>query len=298
MISNNNSLRKKFFVIITAYIIVFLITFTVIFFMFQKSSFYFFIISIIAIFFLNLLLVLFIYLFISKDIFKPIKYLINKVKNITDQDDFSIKLNINKNNEIGELTYEFNSILKQLDFSRKKFSGSLSELSEIDWLTNVGNKQGFDKKIIEELNRASRLIIPFSLMIVNIDNFKHYVDKYGLQKGDQCLIFVAKAIRETFKRAGDYIARFGGEKFAVILPNTDTKGALIVSEKLQRKVYELNLSGDTSNVPPERITISIGVCSTISKINSSHKELIQNAEEALSDAKNDGKNRIRIVKID
>jgi len=246
---------------------------------------------------MNLLLVSFIYLFFSKDIFKPIKHLINQVKNITDQDDFTIKLNINRKDEIGELVYEFNSILKQLDFSRKKFSGSLSELSEIDWLTNVGNKQGFDKKIIEELNRASRLIIPFSLMIVDIDNFKHYIEKYGLQKADQCLIFVSKAIRETFKRAGDYIARYGGEKFAVILPNTDTKGALIVSEKLQRKVYELNLSGETFTVS-DRITISIGVCSTISKINSSHKELIQNAEEALTEAKNNGKNRIRIVKLD
>ncbi|MBN2545491.1 MAG: GGDEF domain-containing protein [Spirochaetes bacterium] len=297
MIKSSNSLRRKFLLIIFLYIIVFFIAVTVMFFLSQKSNLNSFIIFIIYIFILNVSLVAVIYLFISIHILKPIKHLINDVKNITDQDDFSIKLDVNRKDEIGELKYEFSSILKQLDFSRKKFSGALSELSEIDWLTNVGNKQGFDKKIIEELNRASRLRIPFSLMLIDIDNFKYFIDKYGLQKGDQCLIFISKAIRETFKRAGDYIARYGGEKFAVILPNTDTKGALIVAEKLQRKVYELNLSGETLTVS-ERITISIGVSSTISKINSSQKELIQNAEEALMDAKNDGKNRIRLVKID
>ena len=100
----------------------------------------------------------------------------------------------------------------------------LLELSTIDALTGIANRRKFDEVLPEEWRRASRTGSPFSLMMIDIDNFKGYNDGFGHARGDECLQIVSKALRDSARRAGDLAARYGGEEFVLVLPNTDVCG--------------------------------------------------------------------------
>lgn len=225
---------------------------------------------------------------IMKNIIVPIEKLLEKTKAITLEEDLSKELEINTNYEIGELTYQFNRVLKQAEICKKRLDYSKSDFSLTDWLTNLGNKTGFEKKLKEELNRAKRAGYIFTILFIEIDDFNSYIDKNGQKAGDTAITTLAKEMRETFKRAGDYSSRYGSAKFAVILTYTDTRGALTVSEKLQRKILE-RINSD--KVIP--FTISIGIYSITAQRDLSYEFIIQNALKILQTAKENGKGSIK-----
>lgn len=159
-----------------------------------------------------------------------------------------------------------------------------------DGLTGIPNRRYFDETLDKELFRLKRTGSPLALIMIDIDHFKKYNDRYGHVAGDECLKLVAEAIRSNIGRAPDFAARYGGEEFAVVMPDTDIKGAAFVAERLRHSVEDLLIQHEDSDTAPH-VTISLGVASVYPETTGSPGILIKLADEALYEAKNSGRNR-------
>ena len=176
---------------------------------------------------------------------------------------------------------------------RKRFE----ELSIIDELTKAYNRRYFNKVYKDELNRARREGNGFSLMIMDIDNFKLYNDHYGHDEGDEALKALSREIQKCMKRSNEFFFRLGGEEFGVVFNATSKEDALGYSEKICRSVERLNIVHKL-NQPYEKLTISIGVCYIDSKGSFNAKDIYRKADRALYLAKDNGRNRVEIFDID
>lgn len=165
----------------------------------------------------------------------------------------------------------------------------LQLLIGIDSLTQVANRRRFDEYLHQEWLRLAREQLPLALIFCDIDYFKRYNDTYGHQAGDQCLQQVAQAMHNSVKRSTDLVARYGGEEFAAILPNTNLKGALIVAQEIQKSVQRLQIP-HLNAINNEWITVSIGIASVIPRLEDSPGSLIASADQALYQAKFNGRN--------
>ena len=163
-----------------------------------------------------------------------------------------------------------------------------------DALTKLANRRWFNTTIDRETRRARRNGDPLSLLMIDVDFFKQYNDRYGHIKGDVCLKKIGAVLRETFRRAEDLPCRYGGEEFAVILPGVAAEEALALAERLRRKVEKLSMPHDASSVAPV-VTISAGVA-TEQNTSYTTDHLIDNADQALYKAKSDGRNRVVLGK--
>jgi diguanylate cyclase (GGDEF)-like protein len=172
----------------------------------------------------------------------------------------------------------------------------LQKLAIIDSLTQVANRRWFDEYLAQEWRRMTREKQPLSLILCDIDFFKHYNDTYGHQAGDECLIRVAKAIAAAVKRPGDLVARYGGEEFAVILPNTPPQGGARVAEEIQAIVKQMQLPHPDSQVS-QYITLSLGIAGTIPTLDINANILVTAADRALYRAKKEGRDRLMLEKI-
>ncbi len=169
-------------------------------------------------------------------------------------------------------------------------AGQLRASSYQDALTGLGNRRKFDESIREEFNRAQRNQSALSLIMIDIDHFKHYNDLYGHQIGDHCLGRVATIIRETLRQSGDSACRYGGEEFAILLPGTGEAGACLVAERLRMMVEAQFIRHETAAVT-KKLTISLGVASMSKPAEQDSQTLIHAADMALYHAKSDGRNR-------
>lgn len=165
----------------------------------------------------------------------------------------------------------------------------LEKISMVDGLTNISNRRYFDSFLQKIWGINMREKLPIALIMIDIDNFKIYNDTYGHLAGDECLKGVASEINNTVKREGDFVARFGGEEFAVLLANTNKSGAMILAEKIRQRIEKLVIEyeGHLTSV-----TVSLGVASMITTENMSPEDLISAADCALYKAKRDGRNRV------
>lgn len=173
----------------------------------------------------------------------------------------------------------------------------LEEVSETDALTMLPNRRALEKFFVTELSRCKRDRTPIAVMILDLDFFKNYNDLYGHLLGDACLQAVAKAIHEAIRRPGDSVARFGGEEFVVILPNTDIAGARRVADNIQKAVSDLTIQHEGN--PHGRVTASIGIAGmspthSDSNLASARDILLQAADKALYRAKAAGRNVIEV----
>jgi diguanylate cyclase (GGDEF)-like protein/PAS domain S-box-containing protein len=168
-------------------------------------------------------------------------------------------------------------------------NATLQSLAATDGLTGLANRRSFDIAIERESRRAARAGEPLSLLLIDIDQFKKYNDRYGHQAGDECLRVVAHAILQTFRRPGDLAARYGGEEFAVILPHTDEAGAAAVAETLRDAIERLALTHQENGGGV--VTISVGVASREHLREPGGSELLAMADKALYAAKERGRNR-------
>lgn len=174
---------------------------------------------------------------------------------------------------------------------RKKAEEQLKLIASMDGLTGIANRRHFDNTLDLEWRRAMRSAKPLSLIIIDVDYFKNYNDVHGHQSGDSCLQKIAHTIRDSLRRAGNFVARYGGEEFMVILPETDTEGAYLFAESLREKIENLNIEHKDSKAG-KNITISLGVSTSIPKKDSAQDELISLADKALYKAKQGGRNRV------
>ena len=157
-----------------------------------------------------------------------------------------------------------------------------------DQLTGIPNRRSFDNRLDLEWNRAKREKIPITILMMDIDKFKNYNDTFGHQQGDAALQTTANTIRQLMKRSIDFCARWGGEEFAVLLPDTDSIGAAVVAESIRRDIEKTVIP--CSDIKGERVTVSIGVCTLTPAPESAVSRFISIADTALYQAKEKGRN--------
>jgi diguanylate cyclase (GGDEF)-like protein len=168
---------------------------------------------------------------------------------------------------------------------------SIVELAILDSLTGVANRRHFDAVLQTEWRRATRNHTQFSLMMIDVDDFKSYNDHYGHSAGDHVLHHVAQALRGSLQRAGDFIARYGGEEFVVLVPAADLSGASQHAEILRRRVEQLAIPHERAAAAPV-VTISIGVATAFADNESGPASLLIAADQQLYEAKRCGRNRV------
>lgn len=159
-------------------------------------------------------------------------------------------------------------------------------LSITDGLTGTWNHRYFKMQIERELERSARFRRPFSLLMLDIDDFKVVNDNYGHQRGNAVLVELVSRIRFTIREI-DVLARWGGEEFVVILPETDASGGVLTAEKIRSVVAEKPFEGS----PDLKITVTVGVA-CYWQHGSDEESLVQAADTALLDGKAEGKNRV------
>ncbi len=167
----------------------------------------------------------------------------------------------------------------------------LESLTMTDGMTGIGNRRRFDQHLDEEWRRCSRMHIPLSAIMMDIDNFKAFNDNYGHNAGDDCIRNIAQTLATVPTRAGDLVTRYGGEEFACLLPGTDAEGALKIADRLLGAVNELAIPHAWSNVAGS-VSISAGVGTMIPTHDGDSERLIKMADEMLYEAKNAGRNRV------
>ena len=169
----------------------------------------------------------------------------------------------------------------------------LTELSYIDSVTSIYNRRFFDNSLEREWKKAKRTKSPLSLILYDIDHFKQFNDTYGHQSGDECLFEIAMTARNVLTSSADVISRYGGEEFAIILPDTDSGRARKVAEDIRQAIEKLGIP-HKANSTGLFVTISLGVATLNSENPISTQDLILEADCALYKAKQDNRNCVEV----
>ena len=167
----------------------------------------------------------------------------------------------------------------------KDKAGEFEQLSVTDPLTGLLNRRYLEKRLVEEIQRSKRHRFPMSLLMVDVDEFKSYNDMFGHPAGDVALKIVANGLQDIL-RGDDVAARYGGEEFAVLLPQTTSMEAAAIAERLRQRI-------EHTEFPKRRVTISIGIAACSNEIETP-TDIVSAADHALYEAKNHGRNRVRI----
>lgn len=167
----------------------------------------------------------------------------------------------------------------------KDKAGEFEQLSVTDPLTGLLNRRYLEKRLIEEIQRSKRHRFPMSLMMLDVDQFKSYNDMFGHPAGDTALKIVASILQDIL-RGDDVAARYGGEEFAILLPQTTSTEAAAIAERLRQRI-------EHTEFPKRKVTVSIGIASCSNEIDTP-EDLIGAADHALYEAKNHGRNNVRI----
>ncbi len=183
--------------------------------------------------------------------------------------------------------------------SRKRFleASLLREMVARDGLTGIQNRRMFDHHIQRAWQQAVREEERVAVLLVDIDCFKDYNDRYGHQAGDECLRAVAVSLSQCARRPMDFVARYGGEEFAVVLYEASREYVAEVLTRIQRSIAELNIPHEASRVA-SRLTVSIGAAFILPSSTRTYEGLIQLADEALYSVKEQGRNRVVVMEAE
>ena len=179
---------------------------------------------------------------------------------------------------------------KRLELALRELNRQLEEQSLTDELTQLANRRRFNQVFRTEWNRASRTESPISVLAIDIDCFKQFNDTYGHAEGDVCLRSVAEAIECSLRRAGDLVARVGGEEFMAVLPDTNAEQAFAVASLVGKNIRDLGIQHSTS-VVCDTVTASIGIATIVPNLQVEQSELLETADKALYEAKQSGRDR-------
>ena len=169
-------------------------------------------------------------------------------------------------------------------------SDLLRKLAFLDGLTGVFNRRYFDQQLLVEWARSSRSCAPLSVIMIDVDHFKAFNDRYGHQAGDDCLRQIAGALKSYLKRPADLVARYGGEEFACILPDTAFEDALVLAGEMERKVRGEHIPHEASSLGGV-VTISLGLATRTVDSNGDAQALLGLADAQLYSAKKSGRGR-------
>jgi diguanylate cyclase (GGDEF)-like protein len=209
--------------------------------------------------------------------------------------------------EIGALVASLNDMRVRLSASHRELEHKVAErtreleeanlrleaLSTTDGLTGIANRRRFDEVLKDEGNRALRLLQPLALLMLDIDLFKNYNDRYGHQAGDECLRSVGRILEANSRRSSDLAARYGGEEFVLLASHTDTERAMHLANVVRESIESLELTH--ADAPHGKVTVSIGVAVMLPESGRPPELLITKADEALYCAKNAGRNRVMLA---
>ncbi|MDH4227833.1 MAG: diguanylate cyclase [Deltaproteobacteria bacterium] len=199
----------------------------------------------------------------------------------------SLKKEIDRRNEQADE-------LLRIGIELSEANEKLKHLSLLDGLTGISNRRGFDEAIEVLFAHSIRAKKPISMILIDIDYFKLYNDTHGHLAGDDCLRMVAKTIRATVRRKSDMVARYGGEEFVVVMPDTGVDNATSAAEDIRAAVEGKKLPHGSSRAS-DYVTISSGVASILPAPKDSADALFALADEALYDAKHNGRNRVETI---
>lgn len=185
---------------------------------------------------------------------------------------------------------QYNEKLATLNHELLQANRKLETMSYIDGLTQISNRRRFDMVLSMEWQRCERNRHPLTLIMIDIDYFKLYNDRYGHLAGDDCLKKVARTLSQASGRAADFAARYGGEEFAVILPDTDEKGGQAVAEKIMADIKALEIPHETSLVK-KYVSVSMGVASMVPIATLAPMHIVDSADRLLYRAKKQGRNQ-------
>jgi diguanylate cyclase (GGDEF)-like protein/PAS domain S-box-containing protein len=189
---------------------------------------------------------------------------------------------------------------KQAETRLEVANAELTRLATTDGLTGIANRRRFDEVLEQEWSRAAREELPLTLLMLDVDRFKLFNDRYGHQDGDSCLAAVAKAIAACAERPADLVARYGGEEFVILLPDTDADGAAILAEQVRRAIASLELPHADNTTHGGIVTASIGSATLVpsarrdaaSGVLAGSAALVAAADRMLYVAKRSGRNRV------
>jgi len=170
----------------------------------------------------------------------------------------------------------------------------LRSIALIDGLTGIANRRKFNEELQIDWMQCARAQQFLSLLIIDVDLFKLYNDRYGHQLGDSCLQLIAQTIKHSLNRPYDLAARYGGEEFACILPHTDLNGATYIAEKILSNICNLKIEHIDSEID-QIVTVSIGVAATIPQLDTQPPLLLEGADKQLYLSKQQGRARINAV---
>jgi diguanylate cyclase (GGDEF)-like protein len=169
---------------------------------------------------------------------------------------------------------------------------TLRELVSLDGLTGLYNRAAFDEFLEQHWAQHAQDQLQLSLILIDIDHFKKYNDHYGHVPGDESLRAVANVLKACVQRANDMVARYGGEEFAIVLTDTSEAGSEIVIARVQAAIAQLAIPHEQSDVAPT-LSVSIGVCTRIPNADQPSASLIEQADHAMYEAKQHGRNQHR-----
>ena len=224
-------------------------------------------------------------LFVNKDETVP----------LTDGRWLSLRTRVTEDRHVLALVSDITAI-KEAEVSLKNFAERMKGLAETDALTGLANRRSFDEALQREFEAAKQTSRPLSLLLIDVDRFKAYNDQYGHVAGDACLQAVAAAIASAARRSSDLAARFGGEEFAIILPDTDADSALAIAEKVRVSIRDLGMLHEGSEHSVVTASIGATVLTATSKV-SGAVELVARADLALYQAKDAGRDRVGLQRI-
>jgi diguanylate cyclase (GGDEF)-like protein len=195
--------------------------------------------------------------------------------------------------ELKNYSEDLEEMVQSRTIALQEANQSLQQLAILDSLTQIFNRRYFDDYLEAEWQRAKRAPTGLGLILCDVDHFKAYNDTYGHQAGDVCLRQVAQGLLEAIKRSEDRVTRYGGEEFAVILPNTDIDGVFQVAEAIRDQIKAMQISHATS-LTDSIVTISLGVASIVPMEGDEVMQLVDLADRGLYQAKQRGRDRAEV----
>ncbi len=186
---------------------------------------------------------------------------------------------------------ELETLVEERTAALEDAKTKLEALSNTDGLTGIANRRAFDGMLAQEWKRGQRAGTPLALIMLDVDHFKKFNDRYGHPAGDRCLQALAGALARAGRRAGELAVRYGGEEFVMLLPNADGHDALETARHIQQEVWSLALPH--AETPAGIVTVSLGVAGLVPSAQRTPEDLVQQADSALYDAKLSGRNCVR-----
>jgi diguanylate cyclase (GGDEF)-like protein len=192
---------------------------------------------------------------------------------------------------VSMLVYVLKTIEQHANSMLYEANRSLQLQAATDGLTGILNRRGFDQVLQDEWQRHQLAAAPLTLVLIDVDLFKQYNDEFGHLAGDDCLRAISSVIQECVRRTEDYAARFGGEEFAIVMPNVNAEMGEAMANHIRKRIKALSIPNPRSWID-QAVTISVGAATMVPSDADTHVDLLREADRALYKAKETGRDRV------